>query len=144
LTHDGQSTFIVTAVQGRQTENLTRAIGAYRGQRPPVVQGPVSFQVKADGAWTLRIQPMSSGGSATFSGSGDAVSAYFGPPKPAAWKVSHDGQTAFLVYAHCMGGSVIVADRTGAINDNPRVEFPRGPCFWEVRADGAWSLKPPR
>src|ERR1700687_6391739 len=40
LTHDGQSTFIVTAVQGQQSENLTRAIGAYRGQRPLVVQGP--------------------------------------------------------------------------------------------------------
>src|SRR6266542_1709883 len=77
LTHDGQSSFIVTAVQGNQSENLTTAIGAYKGQRPLVVQGPVSFHVTADGAWTLKIQQMSSGGSAAFSGSGDGVSAYF-------------------------------------------------------------------
>src|SRR5260370_667141 len=66
LTHDGQSSFIVTAVQGDQSENLTSAIGAYKGQRPLVVQGPVSFQVTADGACTLRIQPMPSTASPPF------------------------------------------------------------------------------
>jgi hypothetical protein len=142
LTHDGQSTFVVTAVQGQQSEKLASAIGAYKGQRPLVVQGPVSFQVTADGAWTLRIQPMSSGGSPAFSGSGDAVSPYFVPPKPEAWTVSHDGRTAFFVYAHCLGGSIVVEDRSGAFQDSPQVEFPRGPCFWEVRADGGWTLKP--
>src|SRR5712664_1662107 len=43
LTHDGRSSFIVTAVQGSQSEVIASAIGAYRGQRPLVVQGPVSF-----------------------------------------------------------------------------------------------------
>jgi hypothetical protein len=142
LTHDGQSTFIVAAVQGQQSETLTSAIGGYRGQRPLVVQGPVSFQVKADGAWTLKIQPMSSGGAPAFSGNGDGVSAYFAPPKPAGWDVAHDGRTSFFVYAHCLGGSIVVEDRSGTVQDTPQVEFPRGPCFWEVRADGAWSLKP--
>jgi hypothetical protein len=142
ITHDGRSTFIVTAAQGKQTETVTSAIGAYRGQRPLVVQGPISFKVTADGAWTLKIQPMSSGGSPAFSGSGDAVSAYFTPPQAAAWDVAHDGQTNFYVHAHCMGGSLVVVDRSGAIQDTPQVDFPRGPCFWEVRADGAWSLKP--
>jgi hypothetical protein len=142
LTHDGQSSFIVTAVQGDQSENLTSAIGVYKGQRPLVVQGPVSFQVTADGAWTLRIQPMSQGGSPAFTGSGDAVSAYFPPPTARTWDVAHDGQTGFFVYAHCLGGSIVVEDKSGAFQDAPRVEFPRGPCFWEVRADGTWSLKP--
>jgi hypothetical protein len=142
LTHDGQSTFIVTAVQGNQSENLTRAIGAYKGQRPLVVQGPVSFQVTADGAWTLRIQQMSSGGTPSFSGSGDGVSAYFVPPRPAPWNISHDGQSSFFVYAHCLGGSIVVEDKTGPFQDTAQIEFGRGPCFWEVRADGAWSLTP--
>jgi hypothetical protein len=142
LTHDGQSSFIVTAVQGDQSENVTTAIGPYKGQRPLVVQGPVSFQVTADGAWTLRIQPMASGGSPAFSGTGDAVSAYFMPPAPANWNVAHDGQTAFFVFSHCLGGSVVVEDKTGAFQETLQLEFPRGPCFWEVRADGAWSLKP--
>src|SRR5216683_1268711 len=45
LTHDGRSSFIVTAVQGGQAEVVASAIGSYHGQRPLVVQGPVSFQV---------------------------------------------------------------------------------------------------
>jgi hypothetical protein len=143
LTHEGRSSFIVTAVEGDQSELLTSAIGAYRGQRPLVVQGPVSFQVTADGPWTLHVQPMARGGSPTFTGTGDAVSAYFTPPPSAAiWSVSHDGQSAFFVWAHCVGGSIVVEDRTGAFADTPTIEFSRGPCFWEVRADGAWSLKP--
>jgi hypothetical protein len=142
LTHDGKSTFIVTALQGSQSEVVTQAIGAYNGQRPLVVQGPVSFQVTADGAWTLRVQPMSSGGTPSFNGDGDRVSAYFAPPRPATWAISHDGRTNFFVYAHCVGGSIVVEDRNGAFQDTPQVEFPRGPCFWEVRADGTWSIKP--
>jgi hypothetical protein len=142
LTHDGRSSFIVTAVEGQQSLQLTSAIGAYQGQRPLVVQGPLSFQVTADGAWTLKVQPMSSGGKPAFNGTGDAVSAYFQPPAPATWNVSHAGQTTFFVYAHCVGGSIVVEDKTGAVQDTPQVEFPRGPCFWEVRADGAFSLTP--
>src|ERR1043166_8937067 len=45
LTHDGQSTFIVNSVQNDQSEQLASAIGGYKGQRPLVVEGPVSFQV---------------------------------------------------------------------------------------------------
>ena len=142
LSHDGKSTFIVTAVQGNQTEVLTSAIGAYNGQRPLVVEGPLSFQVTADGSWSLLLQRIPNGGEPTFSGSGDAVSAYFSPPPPTNWNVSHGGATAFFVYAHCLGGSILVEDASGAVSETKSVEFPRGPCFWEVRADGAWSLQP--
>ena len=140
LTHDGHSSFIVTAIQGAQTENVTSAIGQYSGQRPLVVEGPLAFQVTADGAWSLTVRPISNGGSPPFSGSGDAVSAYFAPPGRTSWNITHSGQTGFFVYAHCLGGSIVVEDKTGAVNDSVDLQFPRGPCFWEVRADGAWSL----
>ena len=142
LSHDGRSSFIVTAVQGDHSELVTSAIGTYRGQRPLVVEGPVSFRVTADGVWSLKVQPMSNGGTPAFSGSGDAVSAYFNPPGPTMWSVSHDGQTSFFVYAHCLGGSIAVESKAGIVQDTTRVEFPRGPCFWEVRGDGAWSMQP--
>ena len=142
LSHRGQSSFIVTAVQGGQSEVLTSAIGPYQGQRPLVVINAVAFDVTADGDWSLKVQPMNNGGTATFSGSGDQVSAYFMPPPAATWSIMHDGQSPFLVYAHCVGGSVLVADATGPVQDQPRLTFGRGPCFWEVRGDGNWSLKP--
>lgn len=142
LSHDGRSSFIVTAVQGDQAKNLTTAIGAYRGQRPLVVEGSVSFQVTADGAWSLLLQPIPTGGEPAFSSSGDAVSAYFTPPGGATWSINYDGQTAFFVYAHCLGGSVVVEDAFGAVNEAKQLEFRRGPCFWEVCAESAWSLQP--
>jgi hypothetical protein len=142
LTHDGHSSFIVTAVQGDQSEVVTSAIGIYRGQRPLVVEGPVSFQVTADGAWSIKVQPIATGAKPAFSGTGDAVSAYFTPPGPATWDIAHDGQTNFFVYAHCVGGSIVVEDKVGAFKDSAQIEFPRGPCFWEVRADGAWTMTP--
>jgi hypothetical protein len=144
LTHDGHSSFIVTAVQdeANQTETLTSAIGPYNGQRPLVVEGSVAFHVTADGNWTLTVQPLTSGATPNFSGNGDAVSAYFSPPPPSTWSVSHDGQSAFYVEAHCLGGSVTVEDESGAVQASTPITFPRGPCFWEVRADGAFSLAP--
>jgi hypothetical protein len=141
LSHSGKSSFIVSAVQGDQAEVLTQAIGQYRGQRPLVVTSAVAFDVTADGDWSLKVQPMSSGGTPAFSGSGDGVSSFFTPPQPREWSISHNGQSAFVVYAHCVGGSVLVEDGSGTVQDQQRLTFGRGPCFWEVRADGAWSLK---
>jgi hypothetical protein len=142
LRHDGHSTFVVTALQDTQSETLTTAIGAYSGQRPLVVEAPLTFQVTADGNWTLQVQPVPNGGTPNFSGSGDEVSGYFSPPQPGTWNVTHADQSGFFVYAHCVGGSIVVADESTAAQSSPRVQFPRGPCFWEVRADGAWSLEP--
>jgi len=133
---------VVNALHGGQSENLVQAIGAYKGQRPLVVEDAVAFQVTADGDWTISIGRIAQGGTAPFSGQGDAVSAYFTPPDSAVWNVSHDGRSTFRVYAHCATRSILVEDTSGAVQDTPRVEFARGPCFWEVRADGTFSLQP--
>jgi hypothetical protein len=142
LSHSGRSSFIVTAMQDGQSEVLTRAIGAYRGQRPLVVTGGLAFDVTADGEWSVKVQPMSSGGSPAFSGAGDLVSPFFTPPRSGSWAIAHDGSSEFVVYAHCTGGSVLVEDASGAVQEQQQVTFARGPCFWEVRADGKWSLRP--
>jgi hypothetical protein len=46
------------------------------------------------------------------------------------------------VYAHCVGGSIEVENKTGAFNESTNIQFPRGPCFWEVRGDGPFTLTP--
>ena len=143
LSHDGHSTFIVGVIHENQSaETLSTAVGAYTGQRPLVVEGPVAFKVTADGNWTLKVQPVPQGATPNFKGSGDSVSGYFSPPAAGLWQISHDGQSQFYVYAHCVGGSLLVEDSAGAVQESKQVEFSRGPCFWEVRADGKWSLQP--
>ena len=129
LTHDGHSSFIVNAVQGAQSETLLSAIGPYKGDRPLVVEDAVVFQVTADGNWTITLSPISQGGTPAFKGSGDGVSPYFTPPAKAAFEVTHDGQTQFIVTAQCVGGSLHVEDKPGAVDDTAVITFPRGPCL---------------
>ncbi len=143
LSHTGRSTFSVTALQEGGAETLTTAVGTYSGQRPLVVFGAVEFDVLADGDWTLKVQPMSSGGTPAFSGRGDLVSAYFTPTPAGNWYLIHDG-AAFTAYAHCVGGSTLVAQHSEPFMESRQVVFERGPCFWEVRADGVWSITPAR
>lgn len=143
ITHDGQSTFVVSTIdESGRAETVTTAVGAYQGQRPVVVAGPLAFSVTADGNWTLKVQPIPSGATPNFRGTGDAVSGYFDPPAPATWSIQHDGRSQFYAYAHCAGGSTLVAQGEGAVQNSGQVQFPRGPCFWEVRGDGSWSLAP--
>ena len=93
-THDGQSAFTVQAIADNQISVLVAATGQYRGARPLVVQDNVSFQVNADGNWTLRVEPLRNGGQPSFSGTGDNVSLFFNPPPPGQWLISGAWQKA--------------------------------------------------
>ena len=123
-------------------ENLVNEIGHYNGQRPVVSTGPVTFDIKADGAWTIRAEALQTGGIPAFAGTGDAVGALFSPPQSGPWDVSHTGKSNFMVDLHCAGGDVNLENEIGKLQASTLARFPKGPCFWEIRADGAWSLQP--
>lgn len=142
LTHNGQANFIVHAVSGSQDISLVNAIGPYRGQRPLIGNQPVVFDIRADGAWTIRIDPIQFGGSPAFQGTGDAVSPLFTPPSNGPWEISHNGQANFIVHLYCRDGEATVQNAIGPVQGSRLLRFGQAPCFWEVRADGAWSLKP--
>ncbi len=141
-THDGQSAFTVQAIADNQISVLVAATGPYRGARPLVVQDNVSFQVNADGNWTLRVEPLRNGGQPTFSGTGDNVSQFFDPPPPGQWVISGAGKKLFI-QLHCVSGDAdVVDDNGGPYRRTATITFSPGPCFWEVQSDGTWSLKP--
>ena len=141
-THDGPSAFTVQAIADNQISVLVAVTGQYRGARPLVVQDNVSFQVHADGNWTLRVEPLRNGGQPTFSGTGDNVSQFFNPPPPGGWLISGAGKK-LLIQLHCVSGDVdVVDDSNGPYLRTAMITFSRGPCFWEVQSDGNWSLKP--
>jgi len=127
---------------GDAKDLLINTIGSYDGQRPLAGEEPMMLNIRADGAWTVRIEPIQSRGTPTFQGRGDRVSTLFTPPATEAWAIAHDGQGNFIVYCHCAGGSDLVQNEIGAVSGSQVIPFPKGPCFWEVRADGNWSLKP--
>ncbi len=140
--HDGQLAFTVQAIADNQISVLVAATGRYRGARPLVVQDNVSFQVKADGNWTLRVEPLRNGGQPAFSGTGDNVGLFFDPPPPGQWLISGTGKI-LLIQLHCVSGDAdVVDDNNGPYLRTATITFSRGPCFWEVQSDGNWSLKP--
>jgi hypothetical protein len=142
FTHDGQRNFIVHSFMNGDDTLQVNQIGRYQGQRPVLGTAPVTFDIRADGAWTIKIEPIGLGGSPPFSGSGDSVSALFTPPSTGAWEVSHSGSRNFIVRLQCASGTTLVQNVIGQVQGSTIVQFGRGPCFWEVRADGNWSLKP--
>jgi len=142
LTHNGRSNFIVHAFHGGQDDSLTNAIGPYQGSRPLFGTDPVTFDIHADGAWTIRIDPVGLAGSPAFSGKGDAVSGLFDPPAPSAWEFMHNGRSNFIVHAICAGGQVSVQNEIGPVNGSGIIQFQKGPCLWGEQADGNWSLNP--
>lgn len=142
LTHTGRSNFIVHAFHGTQDDSMVNEIGNYSGARPLIGTDPVVFDVRADGTWTISIDPIGLASGVAFSGKGDAVSGLFDPPATGAWEIAHDGKSNFIVHAVCAGGQVSVQNEIGRISGSRVIQFQNGPCFWEVRADGNWSLKP--
>jgi hypothetical protein len=122
---------------------LINTIGPYNGTRPIIGTDPVTFDIEADGAWTLVLEPIKGGGEPPFSGKGDDVSSFFAPPQTGPWEFSHDGKRNFVVKLHCSDGTPqLVQNRIGEFEGSGIVRFGKAPCYWEVTADGNWSLAP--
>ena len=142
FTHNGSRNFIVKTYAGNTQDLLINTIGGYQGARPLTGSQPVTFDIDADGAWTIHIEAINRSPSAAFAGRGDNVSGLFEPPGRGAWEITHNGRRNFIVKAHCAGGTDLVQNEIGPVNGSKVVTFDRGPCFWEVEADGEWSLRP--
>lgn len=144
LTHNGSRNFIVHVLTGDGAEDsIVNEIGPYSGQVLVPGPGALTFDVKADGAWTIDINPAGSASEAAFSGKGDAVSGLFDPPENGAWEISHDGESNFMVHLVCGGDrSRSVQNEIGPVTASAIVKFGDGPCLWTVHADGNWTLAP--
>jgi hypothetical protein len=148
LTHKGQSNFIVHVFGSTGSEGtMVNEIGNYQGIRPLLAdEDQFYFEVKADGPWTIRVEAITGEPDAAqgLEGKGDYVSGMFAPASTGAvpYDVSHDGEANFIVHLYCAGGQDSVQNEIGKVSGSVVVRFRDGPCFWDVRADGAWSLKP--
>ena len=140
LTHNGRSNFIVKVYIGSTPTTLVNAIGTYRGQNFIAGTQPAVFDIQADGAWTITITRLGTSSSAEIRGHGDTVSGYFDPPATGPWRLVHNGRSNFIVHLNCAGGSSTIQNEIGAVNGSRVVPFGRGPCFWQIIADGDWSL----
>lgn len=145
FTHDGQSNFVVQTFRGSRRDLLINEIGPYNGRRPLTGTEPIQLNIEADGNWTATIVAIECcANSGEFTGRGDNVSNQFNPPGPlpSRWEFTHDGQSNFVVQSHCRGGTQLIQNRIGSFSGSAIVVFDAGPCFWEVQADGNWTIRP--
>lgn len=146
ITHKGRRNFIVTLYSGDGKQDLlVNTVGNYSGTRLAATTEQIYLEVQADGNWTIDVVPIGTtdAHATAFEGSGDAVSDLFTPASigPVPYEFTHDGKRNFIVQLHCAGGSDLVQNSVGAASGAAVVRLSRGPCAWEVQADGAWSIR---
>jgi hypothetical protein len=127
---------------GDSKDLLVNEIGPYDGYQLVVGGQSVMFDITADGAWTVEFIPIHVQVGAAFEGRGDNVSGLFDPPSTGAWVFRHDGSSNFAVWLNCAGGTDLIQNEIGPVDASGVVQFARGPCLWQVTADGSWSLAP--
>jgi len=147
FTHGGTGSFTVLAVidvNGFDSHQLNvNTTGAYDGERL-ITSNDFVLYIAANGAWTATFRAVTCCATdPAFAGRGDRVSAMFRqPPRDAMWEFAHDGRSNFLLYAHCSDGYQEVLNRIGSFQESRVVSLAGEWCFWEVRGDGNWSIRP--
>jgi hypothetical protein len=141
--HDGEANFIVVARTARGSYNdlVFNEIGAYSGANAIGLESWDSktrvLEVEADGNWTITLKPINKAKKFQSEGFGSQVMKYTAGFK--AWRLSHDGESNFIINQHCTSGSSkLVVNEIGAYSG--RKTLTAGRCVLVVYADGAWSL----
>ena len=148
FTHQGRRNFIVQVFGSTGSEgSMVNEIGNYQGIRPLLAdEDQYYFEVNADGAWTIRVEAITADPDAAhgISGKGDYVSGLFEPSAtgPVAYNLTHSGTRNFIVNLYCAGGEDGVENEIGKVDGSVVVRFKDGPCFWDVQADGDWTITP--
>ena len=141
-THTGNSNFIVhTYDEDGRTIGLINEIGNYRGQVLIDESGIYEIEIIADGNWNITASGLSTTNSTIFSGTGDSVTPIFNTSNR-VWEISHMGQSNFIVHEYD-----VYDDRDGLVNEIGNYSGVVrsdliGNCFFEILADGSWTIKP--
>jgi hypothetical protein len=157
LSYAGSGKFAVDVLTerwyGNSQQSLLVHLGPYKGRRLLKVGSPIRLNIQSDGGqWTVAIAAISCcGNPLDASGVGDEVTDQFRPRDsfPTNWEFVHEGIGKFIVRLHfANGASRTVASSLGPYRGQAIVTFGEavivvegGPCFWEVQADGNWSIR---
>jgi hypothetical protein len=141
-THTGGSNFAVWAHHRAGRDLLINEIGPYAGSRPLVGPGQFVFDITADGAWSVTINPIGFQDSISTTGRGDTVSGWFSVDGDTAIQFGHNGSSNFAVWLTCDGGRDLFQNEIGPVAGSRIANIPRGSeaCYWDVVADGEWGL----
>jgi hypothetical protein len=165
ITYDSSGQFVVIANRGPETSvngpslvrrgPLVDTTGPYQGSHYVAGTERIDFTILASGRWELRLDPISTGSTPQFQGTGDAVSATFDSSFGHflnGWNFTHDGPGRFEIRARCARSNGVREDTVvysigsgpgNQLNYQWNIPAP-ATCLWEVHADGPFSISPAR
>lgn len=148
ITHDGEEYFSVWTLKpsGAEDDLLANHVGSYGGTvafNTGASNRTAAFSVKADGAWSLEVLPLSRARawSATTRGTGDDVIRLSSTSRGLhRLRIRHSGEGYFSIWALDANGRThdLVASKVGTYNGT--VPLPPGTRYASIKADGAWSI----
>ncbi|MEU5867668.1 MULTISPECIES: hypothetical protein [unclassified Nonomuraea] len=147
LTHQGSANFIVHPLDpgGAEQVSIVNEIGAYQGtvivneDNGKVLRG---FTIKADGAWTLTLKPITMARQWTgsrISGRGDDV-LLLSPASSglSTVKADHSGSSNFIVHSYTEEMQNGLINEIGSYRGE--VLLPDGTLLVTIHADGRWAF----
>lgn len=144
-THQGSANFAVNVLDASNQPTgdlLVNTIGNYSGVTAfglnNLGNAGTNFQIKADGAWTIKITPISSAPALTLPGgaTGDQVYKYDGAA--GNWAFTNQGQGNFAVIQYGRAMPNLAVNEIGAYSGT--VPMFAGPTVVVVKSDGAWTV----
>ncbi|GAA4183974.1 hypothetical protein GCM10022252_12130 [Streptosporangium oxazolinicum] len=148
ITHDGEGYFSVWSLNpsGKEDDLLANQVGPYKGTaafNTGASNRTAAFSIKADGAWTLQVLPLTKARSwsITSRGTGDDVLRLSSTSRGLrSLKVRHSGDGYFSVWTLDANGRIhnLVASKVGTYAGT--VSLPPGTRYASVKANGAWSI----
>lgn len=138
--HRGESKFVIKS-QGDEsylTDLLVNTVRDYQGTTFLEAGDFVRLQITADGSWNVTVRPIADleEVSTPFEGKGDAVVLYSGPADE--WKISHKGESNFVVKQLSEDGDDLLVNKTGDYSGT--VPVSGGPSIVVINADGGWTF----
>jgi len=141
-THNGSSSFVIEALNSSNhlLDVLVSTTGEYSGTTFVDHGEPAKLKIEADGAWTMRVLPVSSAATTkgTAKGKGDTIMLYSGPSLEV--QMRHAGPSVFRVRMFSVSANDLMLDRIGVFSGPVRI--PEGPGVLIIESDGPWSIKP--
>ncbi|GLZ80280.1 hypothetical protein Afil01_50870 [Actinorhabdospora filicis] len=145
-THKGSANFSLSVLDAENEPTgdlLANTIGGYTGVTAYGLRGlgnePKFLEIKADGAWTVKIAPIGSAPKLDGSTGGDSDAVYLYEGGATTWKATYSGAGNFTVVQYPESGFPNLA-----VNEIGKYEgtvvVKSGPSVVTVNADGKWRL----
>lgn len=145
ITNDGDRNFIVWSHHGTgdyDKDLLVNRIGDYEGD-VYLQPGTHTLEIKSSGDWSVKVYPLGTSTTDSFSGNSDYVTPYF-IPSTGIYAINYEGDGNFIIWGYYGTGKYdkdLLVNEIG--NYSGSVLFKRNNySYFVIKSKGNWSISP--